>query len=87
MQRALGAVDDEVVDQRAVAVERLRPDAGGARHESAARSSGTKRRSLADEGAPAARAISAAQLRQKRRISARCPASSVEPRSPGEPEP
>ena len=45
MHRALGAVDDEVVDQRAVAGDRLGADAGRPGTHVGRRSSGTKRRS------------------------------------------
>ena len=45
MDCPLGAVDDEVVDQRAVAGDRLGADSGRPGRTSAARSSGTKRRS------------------------------------------
>ena len=76
MQRALGPVHDEVVDQPAVAVERLGADARGAgQHVAARSSSGTKRRRSATKARLlAAWRISVSPVRQKRPISLQVPA-------------
>ena len=74
MQRSLGPVDDEVVDQLAVAIEGLRADPEGPGRTSRTLSSGTKRcSSETKERLLAACRISVRPVRQKRAMRRQVP--------------